>query len=77
MYTNGTTYAAVKALIARLKEVADLYAVGYIETRAVGMCQIVQSEFEAYRKSAQDNHPNDAGQDRIGEYMARIMLSNL
>lgn len=63
--------------IERMKEVATLYGVGYIETRATGMCRIVASEYNAYVTSAGNAHPNAAGQQRIGEYMARILLSNL
>ena len=63
--------------IERMKEVATLYGVGYIETRATGMCRIVASEYNAYAANAGDAHPNAAGHQRIGEYMARILLSNL
>ena len=76
----GATDAMMERLspyIERLKFLANLYGVSYIETRATGMCRIVASEYEAYSKSAQDSHPNNAGQNRIGEYMARIMLSNM
>ena len=75
--TSSTVTSRMETYIDRMKEVATLYGVGYIETRATGMCRIVASEYNAYATSAGDAHPNAAGQQRIGEYMARILLSNL
>lgn len=75
--TSSTVMSRMETYIARMKEVATLYGVGYIETRATGMCRIVASEYNAYATSAGDAHPNAAGQQRIGEYMARILLSNM
>ncbi len=74
---SSAKMARISPYIERLKFLADLYGVSYIETRATGMCRIVASEYEAFRKSATDPHPNVDGQNRIGEYMARIMLSNM
>ena len=75
--TSSNIMTRMATYIERMKEVATLYGVGYIETRATGMCRIVASEYNAYATSAGDAHPNAAGQQRIGEYMARILLSNL
>ena len=75
--TSSEIMTRMATYIDRMKEVATLYGVGYIETRATGMCRIVASEYNAYATSAGDAHPNAAGQQRIGEYMARILLSNM
>lgn len=74
---SGAIMTRMATYIERMKEVATLYGVGYIETRATGMCRIVASEYNAYAANAGDAHPNAAGHQRIGEYMARILLSNL
>lgn len=75
--TSSEIMTRMATYIERMKEVATLYGVGYIETRATGMCRIVVSEYNAYVTSAGNPHPNAAGHQRIGEYMARILLSNL
>ena len=74
---TGADMEKISSYIERLKFLANLYGVSYIETRATGMCRIVASAYNAYTVSAGDPHPNAAGQQRIGEYMARILLSNL
>lgn len=62
------------ALCQRLKEIANYYGVGYIETRPCGICPYMAADAAAY---VSGGHPTGAGQNRIGEYMARIMLNNL
>ena len=72
--TSGMTQR-VETYLERLKSVANLYGVGYIETRACGICRIVTQEYNMFKSN--DAHPGTDGQNRIGEYMARLMLSNL
>ena len=71
---NSTMTERVETYLQRLQYVANLYGVGYLETRACGICRIVSSEFNMFKS---DGHPNSDGHVRIGEYMARLMLSNL
>lgn len=72
---NSGMTQRVETYLERLKSVANLYGVGYLETRACGICRIVSSEFNMFKSN--DAHPGTDGQNRIGEYMARLMLSNL
>lgn len=75
--------ANVEALCNRMKELAHIYGVGYIETRDCGICPWMEADLHAYTGSTSGGewrgtgHPSGAGQTRIGQYMARIMLSNL
>lgn len=62
------------ALCERMKDVANYYGVGYIETRACGICPYMASDAAAY---VSGGHPTAAGHARIGEYMARMMMGNL
>lgn len=71
---NGTITERTETYLQRLQYIANLYGVGYLETRACGICRIVTSEFNMFKS---DGHPNSDGHNRIGEYMARLMLSNL
>lgn len=73
----------VEQLCSRLKELAHIYGVGYIETRDCGICPWMDADLHAYTGSTSGGewsptgHPSGAGQTRIGHYMARIMMSNL
>lgn len=75
--------ANVEALCNRLKELSHIYGVGYIETRDCGICPWMEADLHAYTGTTTDSvwtatgHPSGAGQTRIGQYMARIMMSNL
>ena len=71
---NSTITERTETYLQRLQYVANLYGVGYLETRDCGICRIVSSEFNMFKS---DGHPNSDGHNRIGEYMARLMLSNL
>lgn len=73
--TNSTITERTETYLQRLQYVANLYGVGYLETRACGICRIVTQEYNMFKSN--DSHPGTDGQNRIGEYMARLMLSNL
>ena len=72
---NSTITERTETYLQRLQYVANLYGVGYLETRACGICRIVTQEYNMFKSN--DAHPGTDGQNRIGEYMARLMLSNL
>ena len=75
--------ANVEALCDRLKELSHIYGVGYIETRDCGICPWMDADLHAYTGTTSGGewsptgHPSGAGQTRIGQYMARKMLSDL
>lgn len=64
----------IHAVCTRLQEVAEMYGIGYIDTLKCGIS--VFAEGQGYDYFA-GSHPTAAGQQRIGEYMARIMLNNV
>lgn len=66
--------ASIEALCNRLKELSYIYGVGYIETRDCGICPWMAGDAASF---VSGGHPTGLGQKRIGEYMARKMLSNL
>lgn len=70
---NAAAFADINAKVERLKELAALYGVDYVETRN---CQIdgFTDNFSEYTSS---KHPNGAGHVRIGEFMAKTMMCNL
>ncbi len=57
----------------RLEEVCAMYGVSMIDSYTCGISQYVSADAPYMSGS----HPSDAGQQRIGEYMARLMLNNL
>lgn len=73
--------ANVEALCQRLKEVGILYGVDYIETRTCGISRALTEDRLAWEGNTEGasytGHPSGEGQTRIGQYMARKMLSNL
>lgn len=84
IHDNFSTRAASAALCERLKEVALIYGVGYIETRDCGINPYMDEDKHAYTGTGDweqgtwqgTGHPSAAGQQRIGEYMARKMMCN-
>lgn len=74
IHDSFESISAANTLCERMKEVANYYGVGYIETRACGICPYMASDAAAY---VSGGHPNNAGHARIGEYMARMMMGNL
>ena len=74
IHDSFSLMSASNALCERMKEVANYYGVGYIETRACGICPYMASDAAAY---VSGGHPTAAGHARIGEYMARMMMGNL
>lgn len=80
---HGDTYSGISTYVERLKELAYVYGVDYIDTLHMGISTIITEDKETYSGSMTDGtwsgtgHPSSAGQTRIGEYMARLMLSNL
>lgn len=86
---NGTQFnmtGDISAWIDRLKELAILYSVEYVEVRSCGISTLAADVkyFDAGAQAAIEagtsiggGHPSDAGQRRIAEAMARIMQCHL
>lgn len=55
-----------------LKTLAELYGVGYLETLKCGISPLAESDAPFH-----GSHPTESGYKRIGQYMARLLLSNL
>ncbi len=72
---QGVNYAADNVYIERIKVVAELYGVVYIDTKPCGMT-ILSSAYSSYYESASGGHPQTKGQYRIGSYMARQLFAN-
>ena len=79
LYTgeNKDPWQIFHSYIQRLKDLADMYGVNYIDTLHCGISWWLTEDWENYMVSNENNHPNEDARQRIGEYMARIMLSNL
>lgn len=75
--TSAKSWDGVNQYLDRLKALATMYGVQYIDSINAGICPWVSSNLDKYSVSATDHHPNSDANDRIGEYMARLMLSNL
>lgn len=73
----ATHWSVFKSYTDRIKDVCAMYGVDYIDTLACGCSPYISEDVTNYMNGANDHHPNPAGRQRIGEYMARIMLSNL
>lgn len=85
IHTGGYEYLPV--LVSRLQEIAYWYGVGYLDTLNCGVGLLADSDSIYVGNSTDGNgnitgyastgHPSDAGQTRIGQYIARLLLSNL
>lgn len=79
IHTGG--YSKVADLVNRLKEIAYWYGVGYLDTLNCGIGVIADSDCiyvsDVNGGHANGGHPSVAGHTRIGQYIARLLLSNL
>lgn len=69
--------AKLNGYINKLKDLALIYGVQYIDTLNCGIFTWLQSNKNRYWAGANDGHPNGIAHQRIGEYVARLLLSNL
>ena len=76
--TTAHAFSTLYSYLDRLKTLALMYGVQYIDTFNMGIAPWMASERAKYQKGVYDEHPtDDLGQKRIGDYMARLLLSNL
>lgn len=76
--TNHGSFDTLLAYVERLKVLALMNGVQYIDTFNCGIAPWMASERAKYQKGTYDEHPTDIlGQQRIGDYMARLLLSNI
>lgn len=61
--------------IERMKEVALLYGIEYIETRTCGVTTLSTVYADCYESGVKGGHPTANGQNKIAEYMTRLMSS--
>lgn len=59
--------------ITRMQTVCMAYGVQYIETRTCGVSPLVTAHAAYFESGVNGGHPTDSGQQRIGEYMTRLM----
>ena len=59
--------------ITRMQTVCMAYGVQYIETRTCGVSPLVTAHAAYFENGVKGGHPTGSGQQRIGEYMARLM----
>ncbi len=59
--------------ITRMKEICMIYGIQYIETRTCGVSPLITAHAECFEAGVAGGHPTNAGQQRIGDYMARLM----
>lgn len=67
---NGRT-SQINLVCERMKAVAEFYGVDYLETRHCGFSFIVEKDAECIGNGG---HPSTTGQQRIGDYMANLLL---
>lgn len=61
--------------IERMKEVALMYGIEYIETRTCGVTRFSDIYADCYENGTNGGHPTGTGQAKIGEYMTRLLNS--
>lgn len=59
--------------ITRMQTVCMAYGVQYIETRTCGVSPLVTAHAAYFEGGVNGGHPTNSGQQRIGEYMTRLM----
>lgn len=59
--------------ITRMQTVCMAYGVQYIETRTCGVSPLVTAHAAYFEDGVNGGHPTGSGQQRIGEYMTRLM----
>ena len=59
--------------ITRMKEICMMYGIQYIETRTCGVSPLITAHAECFEAGVAGGHPTNAGQQRIGDYMASLM----
>ena len=63
--------------ITRMQDVCLMYGVEYIETRTCGVTRFSDVYADCYEMGVNGGHPTGKGQNKIGEYMTRLMKSKL
>lgn len=76
---TGWDIDKVHNYINRLKDLALMYGVQYIDTFNCGICPWLYDDRDTYQTGGAngDQHPSGVAHQRIGEYIARLLLSNL
>lgn len=69
----GGLSSANTSYIDRMKEVALMYGVEYIETRTCGVTKYSDIYADCYEAGVNGGHPTTNGQYKIAEYMTRLM----
>lgn len=63
--------------ITRMQEVCLMYGVEYIETRTCGVTRFSGVYADCYENGVNGGHLTNAGQQKIGAYMTRLMRSKM
>lgn len=71
------SYPNLSPIIERMKEIALLYGVDYIETRCLGVSRFISSQSDCWEYGTVGGHPIGEGHNIIGDGMARLILSNM
>lgn len=67
---NGRT-SQTNLICEKMKEVAEIYGIDYLETRHCGFSFIVERDIEC---NGSGGHPSETGHQRIGDYIANLLL---
>lgn len=72
-------WSKLNGYLNRLKELALMYGVQYLDTFNCGICAWMYDHRDIYQTggASGDAHPSSAAHTRTGEYIARLLLSNL
>ena len=71
------SYPDLSSIIERMKEIALLYGIDYIETRCLGASRFISSQSDCWENGTAGGHPVGQGHNIIGDGMARLILSNM
>ncbi len=74
--TKWSEILSSETYLERMKDVCKVYQVQYLDVTTCQMSLGVSGNL-AYRVASDDIHPNSAGRVRIGQYLGRMILSNL
>lgn len=77
-FSSHTGWEPFFQYIDRMKTIATMYGAKYINTTNTDICSWITSRKQLYRGyNGTDGHPSADGYNRIGEHMAKILMSEL
>lgn len=74
---NWSTASVVNPYIERMKEICLLYGIEYIETRTCGITKYSDVYSDLWEAGTSGGHPQEKGQNKIGNALANIITAKV